>query len=292
MLTIKEVQRSADGTVKFLFRLADGNLIETVFMLHPYGGSVCVTSQAGCNMGCAFCASGLLKKQRDLQAEEMLGQVETVKAYLQNEAEKLQEQVPVLSHIVVMGTGEPFDNYEEVLRFCDFVTEAPYAVAPRHLTVSTCGLVPKIREFIETRKRYNLAVSLHAPDNATRNQLMPVNRKYPLEELLPAAADYCRATKRRVTFEYILLRGINDSKEQAKQLADLLKQEETGDLFYVNLIPYNSVAENAFQGTSKEEALAFYDSLMKNGIKATLRKERGSDIAAACGQLRFQHPVE
>ncbi len=292
MLPVKEIQTSADGTVKFLLQLAEGNLIETVYMLHPYGGSVCVTSQAGCSMGCAFCASGLLKKQRNLQAEEMLAQVETVKAYLQEKAEEEQTEAVPLSHIVVMGTGEPFDNYEEVIRFCDLVTEEPYRIAPRHLTVSTCGLVPQIRRFINTKKRYNLAISLHAPDNEVRNRLMPVNRKYPLEELLPAAADYCRATKRRVTFEYILLEDMNDSKEQAEKLAALLRTEETHDLFYVNLIPYNSVRENDFRGTDKEQALVFYDTLMKHGIKATLRKERGGDIAAACGQLRFQHRMQ
>ncbi len=292
----KTIQISEDGTKKYLLELEDGNLIETVLMTHPYGQSVCVSSQAGCNMGCAFCASGLLKKIRNLTAEEMLGQVLATK-----------EDV---SHIVVMGTGEPFDNYEEVIRFCNTISDpkllsahfqklnsreadtlknAPgytfSAVAPRHITVSTCGIVPKIYEFTETEKRFNLAISLHAPNNELRNQLMPVNKKYPLDELIPAAAEYCRKTKRRITFEYILLEGVNDSEEHAEELASLLNN----DSFYVNLIPYNNVNEFGFRGSEKEKALRFYDILMKNGLKATLRKEHGSDIAAACGQLRLNH---
>ena len=292
----KTVQTSKDGTQKFLLELDDGNLIETVLMRHPYGNSVCVTSQAGCNMGCAFCASGLTKKVRDLTAEEMLEQVLIA-----------NEDVPQVSHIVVMGTGEPFDNYDEVLRFCDLVSDerklsaafceadtlknAPFpAIAPRHITVSSCGIVPKIHEFSQTEKRYNLAISLHAPNNELRNRLMPVNKKYPLEELIPAAADYCKKTKRRITFEYLLLDGINDSKTHAGELSELLHcyVSNVSDYFYVNLIPYNTVSEFGFKGASKEQALFFYDVLMKNGIKATLRKERGADITAACGQLRLQ----
>ena len=304
MTKVKTVQTSKDGTQKFLLELTDGNLIETVLMRHPYGNSVCVTSQAGCNMGCAFCASGLTKKVRDLTAEEMLEQLLA--------ANKEGQQV---SHIVVMGTGEPFDNYEELLRFCDLVSDerklsaaireadalknVPFsAIAPRHITVSTCGIVPKILEFAQTEKRYNLAISLHAPNNELRNRLMPVNKKYPLEELIPAAAEYCKMTKRRITFEYLLLDGINDSEKHACELADLLssmntdasgeKLSKVSDYFYVNLIPYNAVSEFGFNGASKEQALLFYDVLMKNWIKATLRKERGADITAACGQLRLQ----
>lgn len=336
MAAIKMIEThiSKDGTVKFLSELSDGNRIETVLMYHDYGCSVCVTSQAGCNMGCRFCASGLLKKSRDLTAEEMLAQVMLAQTYAStNQA--------VVSHIVVMGTGEPFDNYDEVLRFCDLISDeknireaagnesiwevalqesAPeerilQAVAPRHITVSTCGIVPKIYEFAATKKRFHLAISLHAPDNEIRDRLMPVNRKYGIEKLLRAAADYCKATKRRVTFEYILLDGINDDSGCAEKLAALLnggylemseaadEKVETGVLtaeeqqaakefaakyFYVNLIPYNIVNEFGLKGSDKTKALAFYDILMKNGIKATLRKERGSDISAACGQLRIR----
>ena len=275
-------------------------------------------------MGCAFCASGLTKKVRNLTVAEMLEQVLVANSSLQNlnensdtlqnqPVEKSENSDPAASkvtHIVVMGTGEPFDNYYEVLHFCDLVSDerkliayirkadalknvpgkavnASFkAIAPRHITVSTCGLVPKILEFAQTEKRYNLAISLHAPNNELRNQLMPVNKKYPLEELIPAAGDYCKKTKRRITFEYLLLDGINDSIECAAELSSLLTDPEH---FYVNLIPYNNVSEFGFRGSSKETALQFYDFLMKNGIKATLRKERGADITAACGQLRLKH---
>lgn len=276
MLVEKKKLISKDGTVKYLFELSDGVLIETVLMRHSYGNSVCVSSQAGCSMGCAFCASGLKKKTRNLSAEEMKAQV----------SEAAKEDA--ITHVVVMGTGEPFDNFEEVTGFCDMISEgdknAVY-VAPRHITVSTCGIVPKIYEFAKTEKRYNLAISLHAPNNEIRDKLMPVNKKYPLEILMEAADDYTRTTGRRVSFEYILLEGVNDSNECAKELAALLSKNR--EYFYVNIIPYNGVSEFKFKGAEKEKALCFYDILMKNGIKATLRKERGTDIDAACGQLRM-----
>lgn len=282
-LITTEVQKSEDGTRKFLFKLEDGNVIETVFMQLPYGGSVCVSSQAGCSMGCAFCASGLLKKVRDLSSEEILGQVLSVRKYLNKE----EPEAAAITHAVVMGTGEPFDNYSNVLEFCDRISDPrlPEAIAPRHITVSTCGFVPKILKFAETENRYNLAISLHAANDQLRSRLMPINRKYPLSELLGAAEEYCRKTKRRITFEYILLKGINDSMEDAEELSVLLRPSE---LFYVNLIPYNPVGEFGFQGSEKGTALAFYDVLMRNGVKATLRKERGADISAACGQLRLK----
>ena len=216
--------------------------------------------------------------------------------YLQSKDDSRKEQTG-LTHVVVMGTGEPFENYEEVIRFCDMVSDEKAlklhpdaegrilkAIAPRHITVSTCGIIPKIAAFAETKKRYNLAISLHAPDDEIRSRLMPINRKYGIVELIRAAGDYSRKTGRRVTLEYILLDGINDSPDCAEKLALLLKDNKTG--FYVNLIPYNSVREFGFRGTEKTKALQFYDILMKNGIRATLRKERGTDIAAACGQLR------
>lgn len=283
MLETVKVLTSKDGTQKYLFRLHDGNLIETVLMKHPYGNSVCVTSQAGCNMGCAFCASGLLKKERDLTAEEMLLQVQCAQEiFTQSSEGSSSDRSDRITHVVVMGTGEPFDNYEGVIRFCSLISNE---VAPRHITVSTCGIVPKIYAFSETEKRYNLAISLHAPDNELRSRLMPVNQKYPLEELIAAAEDYCSRTKRRITFEYLLLAGVNDTEKDALKLASLLKGNES---FYVNLIPYNAVSEFGFQGSSKDAALAFYDVLMKNKVKATLRKERGTDISAACGQLRLR----
>lgn len=283
MLKTEKVLTSKDGTQKYLFRLDDGNQIETVLMKHPYGNSVCVSSQAGCNMGCAFCASGLLKKVRDLTAEEMLLQVQCAQEICtQSLSDSSSDSSGRITHIVVMGTGEPFDNYEEVLRFCNRISTE---VAPRHITVSTCGIVPKIRAFSETEKRYNLAISLHAPDNELRSRLMPVNKTYPVEEVIAAADEYCKKTRRRITFEYLLLEGVNDTEKDALKLASLLKDNES---FYVNLIPYNAVSEFGFQGSSKDAALSFYDILMKNGVKATLRKERGTDISAACGQLRLR----
>lgn len=314
-------QISYDGTEKFLLCMEDGNLVETVLMRAAYGNSVCVSSQAGCNMGCVFCASGLRKKVRNLTAEEMLAQVETAADFLrapdykdqdsesrcefltscsENVSEcSFDDQNSHITHVVIMGTGEPFDNYDEVIRFCDIVTsekdlkklESPLAaapIAPRHITVSTCGLVPEILKFTETAKRYNLAISLHASNNEIRNRIMPINRKHPIEELIKAVDSYCSKTKRRVTFEYILLDGINDSDENAFELAGLLKTTNA----YVNLIPYNNVAEFSMHGSSKERALQFYDILMKNGIKVTLRKERGSDILAACGQLKSRYENE
>ncbi len=281
---------SEDGTEKFLFELADGKLIESVLMKQGFGTSICVSTQAGCSMGCKFCASGLCRKERNLFSEEMLLQV----------LEAKKESASPVTHVVLMGTGEPFDNYDESVRFCDIISsekllagamaklKAGYAqnlfapVAPRHITVSTCGLVPGILNFIRTNNRYNLAISLHAPNDELRNRLMPVNRKYPLKELVAAVSEYTVSTRRRATFEYILLDGINDNDECAEELASLLKGLDA----YVNLIPFNPVKEFPFHGTGKAKALHFYDILMQNNIRATLRKERGSDIAAACGQLR------
>ena len=287
MAEIISKQISEDGTKKYLLQYEDGIQIETVLMTHAYGNSLCVSSQAGCNMGCMFCASGLLRKVRDLTAKEMLDQFHTVSKDLSEES--------LITHVVVMGTGEPFDNYAEVLQFCNLVSDPKtmgetLAVAPRHITVSTSGIIPKILEFASTEKRFNLAVSLHAPTNDLRNRMMPVNRKYPVDELVKSALRYSKQTKRRVAFEYLLLDGINDSKKDALALADLLSFEglDSSDYFYVNLIPYNPVREFGLRGSEKETALKFYDVLMKQGIKATLRKEHGQDIAAACGQLRLK----
>lgn len=279
MLEILNVQTAEDGTEKFLFRLEDGIGIETVLMSHPYGLSVCVSSQAGCNMGCAFCASGLQRKLRNLSAEEMEEQVRSVLSC---------RGIPI-SHAVVMGTGEPFDNFDQVIRFCDLISDQRSrkdAIPPRHITVSTCGIIPGILRFADTEKRYHLAVSLHAPNDRIRDLIMPVNRKYPIRDLLRAAENYSEKTRRRVTFEYLLLKDLNDKEEHAKELADLLHSYPNLQA-YVNLIPVNPVPETGFCGSSKETALRFYDILMKNRIRSTLRKERGKDIAAACGQLRL-----
>ena len=297
MIKIERKQISKDGTVKFLVRLENSSLLETVLMCADYGNSVCVSSQAGCNMGCKFCASGLLKKEYDLKAEEMLAQVELAQRELETKNSEGK-----ITHVVVMGSGEPFDNYDEVIRFLDIITDekklkeinSPLSmIAPRHATVSTCGIIPKIYDFAKIKKRYQLAISLHAPNNEIRDELMPVNKKFPIikrksegtgksPSLLEAIKDYTEITGKRVTLEYILLKGINDSKEAAEELAKNLEGLDV----YVNLIPFNGVKEFDLNGVSKEEALEFYDILMKKKIKATLRKERGRDIDAACGQLR------
>ena len=248
-------------------------------MIFDYGRSICVTSQVGCNMGCAFCASGLTKKQRDLSSGEMVAQV----MYVQQELDERDER---LSHIVVMGTGEPFDNYENVMNFLATVNhDRGLAIGARHITISTCGIAPRIREFALEHTQYNLAISLHAPNDELRSQLMPINRAYPLEELMDAIAFYCSSNNRRLTFEYILLRGVNDRPEHVRQLAKLLR----GLNAYVNLIPYNAVDEKGFQGVDHDTAMVFYDALMKAGIRCTIRKEHGGDIDAACGQLRVKH---
>ncbi len=278
-LTLRDIQISADGTTKFLFALTDGALIESVLMIFDYGNSVCVTTQAGCNMGCAFCASGLTKKQRNLTAGEIVAQIMYVQRYLDERSQRL-------SHVVVMGSGEPFDNYEATMNALATVNhDRGLGIGARHITISTCGIVPRIYEFAGEHTQYNLAISLHAPNDELRDRLMPINRKYPLKELFQAIHAYCDENNRRLTFEYILLKGVNDSKVCAKQLADLIR----GLNAYVNLIPYNAVDEKGFQGVHHEEAMVFYDALMKYGVRCTIRKEHGGDIDAACGQLRVKH---
>lgn len=278
-LQLRDKQVAKDGTTKFLFALEDGALIESVLMLFDYGKSVCVTSQVGCNMGCAFCASGLTKKQRNLTSGEMVAQV----LYIQRE---LDQQGDRVSHIVVMGTGEPFDNYEEVMNFLATVNhDRGLGIGARHITISTCGIVPRILEFSKEHTQYNLAVSLHAPNDELRNRLMPVNHAYPLAELMEALDQYGSENNRRLTFEYILLKGINDQPVHAKQLAKLIGKRNA----YINLIPYNAVDENGFQGVDHASAMIFYDQLMKLGVRCTIRKEHGGDIDAACGQLRVKH---
>lgn len=276
-LRLVRKQVSHDGTTKFLFATEDGSLLESVMMVFDYGKSVCVSSQVGCNMGCAFCASGLTKKKRDLTSGEMVAQV----LKIQRELDKTNDR---LSHIVVMGTGEPFDNYENLMTFLETVNhDRGLGIGSRHITVSTCGIVPRIYDFSKAHTQYNLAISLHAPNQALRQELMPVSKAYPLEELMEAIRFYGQENNRRLTFEYILLKGVNDQPEHARQLAKLLK----GLNAYVNLIPYNSVDEKQFKSVKHDEAMVFYDLLMKNHVRATIRKEHGQDIDAACGQLRI-----
>ena len=275
------VQEAQDGTVKYLFELPDKNMIETVLMRQEYGLSVCVTTQVGCNIGCTFCASGLLKKQRDLTAGEIVAQIMWVQHYFDERG--LDERV---SHVVVMGIGEPFDNYVNVMNFLRTINDDKgLAIGARHITVSTSGLVPKIREFADSGLQVNLAISLHAPNNEVRTLIMRINRSFPIEKLMAAIDEYIEKTNRRVTFEYIMLSQVNDRPEHAQQLADLLRNKKK--LSYVNLIPYNPVSEHdQYSRSSKEAVLKFYDVLKTNGINCVIRKEHGTDIDAACGQLR------
>ena len=267
---------SADGTMKALYSLTDGHLIESVLMRQHYGNSICVTTQVGCNIGCSFCASGLLKKKRDLTAGEIIAQV--------IETERLLNER--ISYVVVMGIGEPFDNYENLLKFLQTINHPKgLAIGARHITVSTSGIVPKIREYAHMGLQVNLAISLHAPNNEIRSKLMKINQAYPIEEVIGAIKYYLSVARRRVTIEYILIDGMNDSKEVAVELTKLLK----GLNVYVNLIPYNEVIESGYKRSKTENMEAFYDILMKAKIQVTLRKEQGHDINAACGQLRSQH---
>jgi len=275
------VQESADGTVKYLFELPDDMLIETVLMRQHYGLSVCVTTQVGCNIGCTFCASGLIKKQRDLNNGEIVAQIMLVQKYFDERGQ--DERV---SHIVVMGIGEPFDNYNNVLNFIRTINDDKgMAIGARHITVSTSGLAHKIREFANEGVQVNLAVSLHAPNNELRSSIMKINRAFPIEKLFAAIEYYIETTNRRVTFEYIMLNEVNDGVEQALELAELLKNIKK--LSYVNLIPYNPVSEHdQYSRSPKERVMTFYDTLKKKGINCVVRQEHGTDIDAACGQLR------
>ncbi|AIQ49933.1 RNA methyltransferase [Paenibacillus sp. FSL R7-0273] len=275
-------QESADGTIKFLFRLSDGNLIETVLMRQKYGLSVCVTTQVGCNIGCSFCASGLLAKSRDLSSGEIVEQIMKVQLHLDQAG--LGQRV---SHVVVMGIGEPFDNFTHLLNFLTTVKDHKgLAIAGKGITVSTSGLAGKIREFADANTQVNLAISLHAPNNELRTSIMKINRAIPLEKLMPAIDYYLEKTNRRITLEYILLKDINDQHEHALELAELIG-EHRRQLVNVNLIPYNPVDEHSqYQRTDREVVRAFFDTLKKQGVSVSTRLEHGVDIDAACGQLR------
>ncbi len=273
-LEVLETRVSAAGdTAKYLLGLDDGHAVETVLMRHDYGRTVCVSSQVGCRMGCRFCASALGGWIRSLRAGEIYEQVLAV-GRASGEA---------VTHVVLMGMGEPLDNYENTLKFIANVT-APYGLrlSQRRITLSTCGLVPQIRELAGEKFALTLAVSLHASNNELRDRLVPVNRRYPLEELVPACAEYARRTGRRVSFEYILLGGVNDSPELARELAGLL----AGVLGHVNLIPANPVPESGYPAPTPDAVRAFRRVLEERGIPVSLRRELGADIGAACGQLR------
>lgn len=277
--TLKEVQVSKDGTRKYLFELEDNSYIESVLMVFDYGYSACLTSQLGCNMACTFCASGLLKKQRDLNVDEIVMQA----LYIQMDLDKEDKR---LGNIVVMGTGEPFDNYDNVLKAMEIINN-PYGlkIGARHISISTCGIVPMIKRFAKENVQYNLAISLHAADNELRSKLMPINKAYPLEELFDALKEYSDNNNRRLTFEYLLLKGINDRQKDVDNIKKLFK----GLNAYVNIIPYNEVKENDYEASDDLNALRFYDMLKKSGIAVTLRQKKGTDIDAACGQLRAKY---
>ncbi|MBO5409747.1 MAG: 23S rRNA (adenine(2503)-C(2))-methyltransferase RlmN [Clostridia bacterium] len=264
-----------DGTIKYLFAMHDGDFIESVVMKYKYGYTICVSSQVGCKMGCAFCASTLGGFKRSLNAGEILSQLYAAR-------KDLGERI---SHIVLMGMGEPLDNFDNVMRFIALVTdENGVNISMRNISLSTCGLVPKMEELLAKKLQLTLSVSLHAPSNELRNKIMPVNKSYPVEELLAMCRRYTQETSRRISFEYSMLSGVNDSDECAKLLASKLK----GMLCHVNLIPVNEVAESPFKPSSPERVERFVSILNKNGINATVRRKLGSDIDASCGQLRLK----
>lgn len=274
---LKIVKRQDDKLVKkYLFELDDKNKIESVLMYHDYGQSICISSQIGCNMGCAFCESGRLKKIRNLTTDEMLLQVLEVE----------KDAKVRISHVVVMGIGEPFDNYDNLMDFIRIIND-PFGIeiGARHITVSTSGIVPKIYEFMNEEIGVNLAVSLHAPNNEIRNKIMKINKAYDIEKIISAVKTYIEKTNRRVTFEYIMLENINDSKKNALELVNLIK----GINCYVNIIPYNTCENTSFKRSKNDKIIRFYDILKKNRINVTIRKEFGSKVSAACGQLRAEN---
>ena len=271
-LKIVDVQEDVD-VCKYLFELEDNEHIEAVLMKHDYGNSICISSQVGCNMGCKFCESGRRKKVRNLEVHEMVLQILMIEKLLGER----------ISHVVVMGIGEPFDNYDNLIKFFKIINHPKgLAIGARHITVSTCGLVPKILEFSNFPLQINLAISLHAPNNLLRDKIMPINKAYPLEELIPAIKTYLERTNRRVTFEYILLKDVNDSDKCAEELAKLVR----GINCYINLIPYNETNNIQFKRTNTIQIMRFYDILKKNNVGVTIRREFGGNISAACGQLR------
>lgn len=268
-----EKKEEDELTKKYLFRLHDQELVEAVIMMHDYGTSICISSQVGCNMGCRFCESGRQKKIRNLETYEMVEQILVVEKDLGVR----------ISSVVIMGIGEPLDNFDHIISFIKIINDAKgIGIGARHITLSTCGLVPKIYELAKLPIQINLAISFHAPNDTLRNELMPVNKVYNISMLLKAIQDYLQVTSRRVTIEYVMLNNVNDSKECAKELAQLFQ----GMNIYVNLIPYNETNHLEFKRSSKNRIQEFYDTLKKSGINVTVRKEFGSNIQAACGQLR------
>ena len=271
----KQLSKKKD-TAKYLFKLPDGNYIESVWMKYHHGNSVCISSQVGCRMGCTFCASTLSGLARNLSAGEMLSQIYEIQ----------RETGERVSNVIVMGMGEPLDNYDNLIRFVKLLSDQDgIRISQRNITVSTCGIVPKIYDFIKDGKQVNLAISLHAPNNELRNKIMNINKAYKIEDVIKSVKEYINKTNRRVTFEYILLENVNDSLKEAKELTELLK----GMNAYVNLIPYNETSHIEYKRSSDEKIKAFHEYLLKNGICATIRREFGSKVKAACGQLRSDY---
>ena len=271
-IKIEKVEEDTD-VKKFLFRLLDGQKIEAVLMYHDYGNSICVSSQVGCNMGCRFCESGRLKKVRNLETYEIVEQILLVEKYSKER----------IDSVVIMGIGEPFDNYDNIINFIKIINDPKtLAIGARHITLSTCGIVPKIKEFMNLGIQVNLAISLHAPNDKIRNMIMPISHAYPLDVLISTLKEYIEVTGRRLTVEYVMLKGINDSLECASELADLLR----GMNAYVNLIGYNETNNIEFKATSQSDIDLFYNELKKRGINVTVRRKFGNKISAACGQLR------
>ncbi|MGL5630490.1 MAG: 23S rRNA (adenine(2503)-C(2))-methyltransferase RlmN [Mycoplasmoidaceae bacterium] len=266
-----------DETTKFLVKLDSEDIIETVLMKFYYGYSVCITTQVGCNMGCSFCASGLTKKLRNLEVSEMVSQIMIVNKWLFAKHKKL------ISRIVVMGIGEPFDNYDNLINFLTIISDQNgLNISQRHITVSTCGIIPKIKIWSEMKKQYNLAISFHASNDFIRSKLMPINKIYSIENLLNMMDYYHSLNNRRITIEYILLDNINDSDENALELVKIFRNR----LVYINLIPYNNVVEMIMYKKSKR-IKEFYEILKSHHLTVTIRQEKGSSINAACGQLRY-----
>lgn len=269
-------KQSGKDVYKYLFELEDKSKVEAVLMNHDYGNSLCVSTQVGCNMGCAFCESGRKKKLRNLETHEIVSQILLVE----------QDLNIRISHVVLMGIGEPFDNYTNIMNFIKIInSNKGIDIGARHITVSTCGIVPKIIEFADENTQVNLAISLHAPNDELRSKLMKINKVYNLKQIIKAVKYYINKTNRRVTFEYIMLEGINDSEKEALELSKLLK----GLNAYVNLIPYNETSHINFKKTKENDIMKFYDILKKNNIGVTVRREFGKEVDAACGQLRSNY---
>lgn len=276
---VRKQESQKDGTIKYLWQLSDGNCVETVLMRYHYGNTVCISSEVGCRMGCAFCASTLGGLVRKLEPFEMLDQVLFT---------QIDSGLPI-SHIVLMGIGEPLDNFENVMRFLELVnSEDGMNISMRHISLSTCGLVPKIDELARRKLQLTLSVSLHASNDAIRDTIMPVNKAYPSEELISACRRYYDATSRRISFEYAMIDGVNDSEENAKELIRRLK----GLPAHFNLIPLNHVEESPLKPSSRNAVARFQKTLEAGGITATVRRTLGGDIDASCGQLRRKYTKE